>query len=181
MPLVSPAVASDAPRAPEPIDPDSPALRLAARSGAMPAGADDSRAFCDRTETEQTREARIGEKKTNGTTGMKAILGCAALALAVTAATVSADAKGCIKGAIVGGVAGTSPAIMACWERPQAALSVTTRPRSARRHCNRRTSNAERRFASPCSTRGPAGCAGRLRLCYTGGKRGRPRPHGRIG
>jgi hypothetical protein len=58
----------------------------------MPAGADDSRAFCDRTETEQTREARIGEKKTNGTTGMKAILGCAALALAVTA--------------IVGGVAG---------------------------------------------------------------------------
>jgi hypothetical protein len=72
----------------------------------MPAGADDSRAFCDRTETEQTREARIGEKKTNGTTGMKAILGCAALALAVTAATVSADAKGCIKGAIVGGIAG---------------------------------------------------------------------------
>jgi hypothetical protein len=103
MPLVSPAVASDAPRAPEPIDPDSPALRPAARSGA---GADDSRAFCDRAETEQTREARIGEKKTNGTTGMKAILGCAALALAVTAATVSADAKGCIKGAIVGGVAG---------------------------------------------------------------------------
>ena len=37
---------------------------------------------------------------------MKAILGCAALALAVTATTVSADAKGCIKGAIVGGVAG---------------------------------------------------------------------------
>jgi hypothetical protein len=67
----------------------------------MRPGADDSRAFCDRAETEQTREARIGEKKTNGTTGMKAILGCAALALAV-----SADAKGCIKGAIVGGVAG---------------------------------------------------------------------------
>jgi len=104
--LVLPAVACDAPRAPEPIDPDSPALRQAARSGAMRAGADDSRAFCDRAETEQTREARIGEKKTNGTTGMKAILGCAALALAVTAATVSADAKGCIKGAIVGGVAG---------------------------------------------------------------------------
>jgi hypothetical protein len=59
-----------------------------------------------RRKTEQTRRARIGEKKTNGTTGMKAILGCAALALAVTAATVSADAKGCIKGAIVGGVAG---------------------------------------------------------------------------
>ena len=37
---------------------------------------------------------------------MKAILGCAALALAVTATTVSADAKGCIKRAIVGGVAG---------------------------------------------------------------------------
>jgi hypothetical protein len=72
----------------------------------MRAGADDSRAFCDRAATEQTREARIGEKKTNGTTGMKAILGCAALALTVTAATVSADAKGCIKGAIVGGVAG---------------------------------------------------------------------------
>jgi hypothetical protein len=68
--------------------------------------ADDSRAFCGRAETEQTRKARIGEKKTNGTTGMKAISGCAALALAVAATTVSADAKGYIKGAIVGSVAG---------------------------------------------------------------------------
>jgi hypothetical protein len=72
----------------------------------MRAGADDSRAFCDRAETEQTRKARIGEKKIDGTTSMKAILGCTALALAVAATTVSADAKGCIKGAIVGGVAG---------------------------------------------------------------------------
>jgi hypothetical protein len=72
----------------------------------MRTGADYSGAFCDPAETEQTSKARIGEKKTNGTTGMKAILGCAALALAVAATTVSADAKGCIKGAIVGGVAG---------------------------------------------------------------------------
>ena len=56
----------------------------------MRARADDSGAFCDPAETEQTREARIGEKKTNGTTGMKAILGCAALAFAVTAAPLMA-------------------------------------------------------------------------------------------
>lgn len=37
---------------------------------------------------------------------MKAIFGCAALALVVAATTSPAGAKGCIKGAIVGGVAG---------------------------------------------------------------------------
>ena len=77
---------------------------------------------------------------------MKAILGCAALALAVAATTASADAKGCIKGAIVGGARATL-------------RGFSLRPAPMR----------------------PAGCAGRLRLCYTGGKRGRPRPHGRIG
>ena len=151
MPLVLPAVASDAPRAREPIDPDSPALRQAARSGAMRAGADDSRAFCDRAETEQTRKARIGEKKTNGTTGMKAILGCAALALAVAATTVSADAKGCIKGAIVGGVAGHVAGHHGVLGAAAGCIVGHHEARSARRHCNRRTSNAERLFASPCS------------------------------
>jgi len=36
---------------------------------------------------------------------MKALIGCAAILLAVAAVT-SADAKGCLKGAAVGGVAG---------------------------------------------------------------------------
>jgi hypothetical protein len=86
---------------------------------------------------------------------MKAILGCTALALAVAATTVSADAKGCIKGAIVGGVAGHVAGHVA---------RATLRGFSLR----------------PAPMR-PAGCAGRLRPCYTGGKRGRPRLHGRIG
>jgi hypothetical protein len=103
MPLVLLAVASDAPRALNQLTPISRFYKLRDRGHA--GGCDDLR-FPRSAETEQTRKARIGEKKTNGTTGMKAILGCAALALAVTAATVSADAKGCIKGAIVGGVAG---------------------------------------------------------------------------
>src|SRR4029077_13868608 len=101
-------------------------------------------------ETEQTRKARIGEKKIDGTTSMKAILGCTALALAVAATTVSRMQKAASKAPSSAASPDTSPAIMACWERPQAALSVTTRP-SARRHCNRRTSNAQRLFASPCS------------------------------
>jgi hypothetical protein len=37
--------------------------------------------------------------------GMKALVGCAAIILALAPAT-SADAKGCIKGALIGGVAG---------------------------------------------------------------------------
>ena len=37
---------------------------------------------------------------------MKAILGCTALALAIVMATLPANAKGCIKDAIVGGAAG---------------------------------------------------------------------------
>ena len=37
---------------------------------------------------------------------MKAILGCTALALAIAMATLPANAKGCIKGAIIGGAAG---------------------------------------------------------------------------
>jgi hypothetical protein len=37
---------------------------------------------------------------------MKAILSCAALAFVVAMTTVPADAKGCIKGALVGGAAG---------------------------------------------------------------------------
>ena len=37
---------------------------------------------------------------------MKAILGCTALALAIAMATLPANAKGCIKGAIIRGAAG---------------------------------------------------------------------------
>jgi hypothetical protein len=37
---------------------------------------------------------------------MKAILGCAALALVIASTTIPADAKGCIKGAAVGAAAG---------------------------------------------------------------------------
>ena len=37
---------------------------------------------------------------------MKAFLSCAALLLAITAMSVPAEAKGCLKGATVGGVAG---------------------------------------------------------------------------
>jgi hypothetical protein len=37
---------------------------------------------------------------------MRTILGCAALALAFSTATVPAQAKGCIKGALIGGTAG---------------------------------------------------------------------------
>jgi outer membrane lipoprotein SlyB len=37
---------------------------------------------------------------------MKAIFACLTLALAFSMTTVPADAKGCIKGAIVGGIAG---------------------------------------------------------------------------
>jgi hypothetical protein len=37
---------------------------------------------------------------------MKAILGCAALALVIAGTTIPADAKGCIKGAAVGAAAG---------------------------------------------------------------------------
>jgi hypothetical protein len=37
---------------------------------------------------------------------MRTILGCAALALAFSTATIPAQAKGCIKGALIGGKAG---------------------------------------------------------------------------
>jgi hypothetical protein len=37
---------------------------------------------------------------------MRTILGCAALALALSTATIPAQAKGCIKGALIGGTAG---------------------------------------------------------------------------
>jgi hypothetical protein len=37
---------------------------------------------------------------------MKALLGCAALAMVLASSAVPANAKGCIKGAVVGGAAG---------------------------------------------------------------------------
>ena len=61
---------------------------------------------------------------------MKSIATLLAVA-AFTLAANSADAKGCLKGAFVGGVAGaTMPAITACSARPPAASTAATTPRS---------------------------------------------------
>jgi hypothetical protein len=47
-----------------------------------------------------------GLRQQNTESAMKAIIGCAVLALSVAAASAPAMAKGCIKGAVVGGAAG---------------------------------------------------------------------------
>jgi hypothetical protein len=46
------------------------------------------------------------ETAINGVKRMKAFLSCAAVLLAIAAISVPAEAKGCLKGAAVGGVAG---------------------------------------------------------------------------
>jgi len=46
------------------------------------------------------------KQQSNGAVVMKAILGCAALILAFAITAGPADARGCIKGALVGGAAG---------------------------------------------------------------------------
>jgi hypothetical protein len=46
------------------------------------------------------------ETATNGVKKMKAFLSCAAVLLAISAISVPAEAKGCLKGAAVGGIAG---------------------------------------------------------------------------
>ena len=51
--------------------------------------------------------------------------------LIALAAVTAADAKGCLKGAAVGGVAGHYWATMVYWERLRAALSDVTKPTSA--------------------------------------------------
>ena len=63
---------------------------------------------------------------------MNRILGCAAIAIALVAITAPAEAKGCIKGALVGGARGISPVIMAFSVLPQDAPSATTKQTSAR-------------------------------------------------
>jgi hypothetical protein len=61
---------------------------------------------------------------------MKVLIGCAAVLIAV-AAVSAADAKGCLKGAAVGGVAGHYIlATMGYWERRPVALSDVTKPTS---------------------------------------------------
>jgi hypothetical protein len=47
-----------------------------------------------------------GTKQGAGATNMKALLFGCALSLAFAATAIPADAKGCIKGALIGGVAG---------------------------------------------------------------------------
>src|SRR5690349_23513959 len=81
---------------------DSAAYRRAARSEPIRTRCGLAHILAHRVQTEQTRRPRIGEKKVNGTADMKAILGCTAFALAIAVATIPADARGCIKGAIVG-------------------------------------------------------------------------------
>jgi hypothetical protein len=47
-----------------------------------------------------------GTKQVAGVRGMKAFLFGCTLTLALSATAMSADAKGCIKGALIGGIAG---------------------------------------------------------------------------
>ena len=51
---------------------------------------------------------------------MKSVIGCAAVFLTLATATF-ADAKGCIKGAVVGGTAAITPGITAFLERRRVA------------------------------------------------------------
>ena len=53
---------------------------------------------------ERNLKPRI-ETATNGVKKIKAFLSCAAVLLAISAISVPAEAKGCLKGAAVGGVA----------------------------------------------------------------------------
>jgi hypothetical protein len=59
---------------------------------------------------------------------MKTILRCVTLALAVAVTTLPAGAKGYIKSAIVGGIAGITPATKACWERQRAGAEALAGP-----------------------------------------------------
>jgi hypothetical protein len=59
-----------------------------------------------RLEWERSPTVRIEINHEWSLPDMKAILGCAALALVIASTTIPADAKGCIKGAAVGAVAG---------------------------------------------------------------------------
>jgi hypothetical protein len=54
---------------------------------------------------ERNLKRRI-ETATNGVKKMKAFLACAAVLLAISAISAPAEAKGCLKGAAVGGIAG---------------------------------------------------------------------------
>ena len=64
---------------------------------------------------------------------MKIAFATIAVAVLALASTSPADAKGCIKGAIVGGVAGLMPAITACSAPPRLPLWPPSRQRSGER------------------------------------------------
>jgi hypothetical protein len=81
--------------------------------------------------------------------------------LVVLAATTGADAKECLKGAAVGGVAGHYSRTMGYWERRLVALSDVTKPTSATA-CKKTTSikptticELERNASSGCATARP--------------------------
>jgi hypothetical protein len=61
--------------------------------------------YADQADMERLSSARIGTERLNLEAKMKALIGCAAIILALATIT-SAEAKGCLKGAAVGGVAG---------------------------------------------------------------------------
>jgi hypothetical protein len=63
---------------------------------------------------------------------MKKLFGCTAMALALVSVTVTAEAKGCIKGALVGGTAGHFAGHHGILGLPRAASSAAMRP--TRRH-----------------------------------------------
>jgi hypothetical protein len=82
---------------------------------------------------------------------MRTILGCAALALAFSTATIPAQAKGCVKGALIGGTAGHFAGhhgllgVRTCGEDQKAAVYLFA---DARKHQGRSASHGAR---SRCS------------------------------
>jgi hypothetical protein len=62
--------------------------------------------------------------------GMKALVGCAMVIIALAPAT-SADAKGCIKGALIGGVAGHYAGHHGLLGQRAVALLVATKQKDA--------------------------------------------------
>ena len=170
MPLVSPAVASDAAPRPEPID----QYARASTSCAIGGHAGGCRRFGALSAIGRKRDdppqAPIGEKRRRTEQLALKRFGCAALALAVTATTVSREIrKSCIEGAVVGSRRWTH-------HRPSWRVGSSHRLhyQSPQGHEAREgipivAPATLRGICSPCSTRRPAGCAGRLHLA-AGGK-----------
>ena len=82
---------------------------------------------------------------------MKAFIGTAALALAIAMTAVPADAKGCIKGAVVGGAAAISRVTTAYWARRPAARSVTMRRTRKTRTRSSRSNNLDHSALMPAA------------------------------